>query len=410
MSTAPFTPLYDESLVPAYELPDPLLTASGRKIVTSEEWSTAQRGEILQLFRDFVYGNRPDDTVGFRVEEREFDAEAMDGLARRDQIRLRFGATSDAPFLDLLIYRPATAQPVPAFLSLNFRGNHATTDDPAVFLPEGFANVPEDQERTTFLEGIRGIQDSRFPYELLIQRGYALATFNYHDAAPDHADHWREGVARLFSGATGYPGPNEAGAIALWAWGLSRALDYLQSRQEIDGNRIALIGHSRQGKAALWAGAEDERFALVISNNSGSGGAAISRRKFGETVQRITSSFPHWFCGRFAEFGLREEDLPVDQHELLALVAPRPLYVASATEDLWADPKGEFLGAVGASPVYGLFGLKGLREDEQPAPDQPVGWDGQVAYHLRTGKHDLTQWDWERYVDFADLKLGKAAR
>lgn len=405
MPSESFTPQYEENLVPAYELPDPLRTSSGRKITISEEWRRSQRGEILQLFRDHVYGNRPDDTLGFTVEAREFDAPALDGLGRRDQIRLRFGSGDEAPFLDLLIYRPATVQPVPAFLSLNFRGNHATTSDPAVFLPASAYTAAGGEERRAFLESTRGAADSRFPYELLIRRGYALATFHYNDAAPDDAGHWREGLARLFSDATGDPGPTEPGAIALWAWGLSRALDYLQSRPEIDSARVSVIGHSRQGKAALWAGVEDERFALVVANNSGSGGAAISRRKFGETVQRITSNFPHWFCGRFAEYGLREEDLPVDQHELLALVAPRPLYVASATEDLWADPKGEFLGAAGAAPVYELFGLQGLSESETVVPDQPLGFEGQVAYHLRTGKHDITPWDWERYLDFADLKL-----
>jgi hypothetical protein len=247
-----------------------------------------------------------------------------------------------------------------------------------------------------------------WPVEEAVARGYGMAAFDNADVAPDKDDGFKGGIHRLLDG--GKRPPDAWGTIAAWAWGASRCLDYLQADKDIARDKVAVIGHSRGGKTALWAGAEDERFALVCANESGCGGAALSRRqnKQKETVARINKSFPHWFNETFKNYGGREETLPVDQHMLIALLAPRAVCVGSAEQDLWSDPRGEFLGVACAGPVYRLFGKQGLGDSrEMPAIGQPLHGDA-AHYHIRAGKHNLTIFDWRCYLDFADKVFGKA--
>lgn len=401
-TASPFN--YEEAKVPHYTLPDPLLRSNGKPVTRANQWNRARRGEVLRLFEDHVYGRSPRRPRGVNFEVGPSEPHAFDGLATRKEIRVFPTGDRQGRAINLLMYVPnEPVKPVPAFLTLNFQGNHSVHSDPGITLSTNwmrgrYAGVTNN--RAT--EASRGSAASRFPIETILRRGYALVTFYYGDIEPDHPEGWKEGVRAALSkdGAETQWQPEDWGAIAAWAWGLSRALDYLERDAHIDARRVAVIGHSRQGKASLWAGATDTRFAMIIANQSGCGGAALSRRRFGETVERINTAFPHWFCGNFKGYNGREDDLPVDQHQLIALMAPRPVYIASAEEDLWADPRGEFLAAKHAEPVYALFGKSGLGVAEPPPLNTPVGEC--IGYHIRSGKHDLTSYDWEQYLNFAD--------
>lgn len=365
-------------------LPDPLRPVEGMTIQSAAEWVEVGRPATLELFREHVYGRAP---VG-RPPELSFevthtDVSAMDGQATLKQVDIRFAGPGGEGAMELVLFIPNdVAWPVPAFVLICHRAR--SNIDPT-----------------------RQVKRAFWPAEEIVERGYVAAAFHTAEIAPDSPYSFKDGVIDIFD-PLGVPRPPDAWAtIAAWAWGAHRALDYFETDPAIDATRSAVVGHSRGGKAALWSGAEDERFALVVSNNSGSTGAALARRRSGETVEDINSKFPHWFCENYKSYNFREDDLPVDQHQLIALMAPRLVYVASASQDSWADPPGEFFSCVYAVPVYELFGLHGLGVNRLPDPDRPVHesrfWGGGIGYHLRSGGHDLTLYDWERYMDFADL-------
>ena len=396
---------YDETKVPAYTLPDPLVCTDGKAVTNARAWREKRRPELIRLFEEQVYGRAPGRPRALRFETLSVTTNAFGGLATRKEVAIWFTGKTDGPSMNLLLYLPnAATTPTPAFLGFSFNGNHAVSTEPEVRLSDRWMVSERSScivnNRAT--AACRGIEATRWPVAKILARGYALATAYYGDLEPDFAEGWKQGVRAALSpaGTNTTFQPEEWGAISAWAWGLSRALDYLETEARVDATRVALLGHSRLGKTALWAGARDERFAIVISNDSGEGGAALARRCFGERTADLNRAFPHWFCGNFKKYSDHEADLPVDQHELIALVAPRPVYVASATEDLWADPHGEFLAAQGAEPVYQLFDRPGLGVDTQPAADRPVG--DFIGYHLRTGKHDTTEYDWSQYLNFAD--------
>jgi hypothetical protein len=371
---------YEESRVGSYTLPDPLVT-SGGPVRSRDAWPPRRR-EILELFREHVYGRSPGPPERIRFDTIEEDLHALAGAATLRRIAIISSHDDREHRFELTLFLPNNRRPAPVFLLLNNRP--ASNTDPTRREKSGF-----------------------WPAEELIARGYGIAALQVGELAPDDKDRFRDGVIRFFEGTASGPRPRNAwGALAAWGWGASRAMDYFATEPRIDTAHVAVVGHSRGGKAALWAGAEDERFALIVSNESGEGGAALSRRVYGETLARITESFPHWFAQNYASYAGRVADLPVDQHMLISLIAPRAVYVASADEDLWSDPRGEFLALAAASPVFALWGDPAIRPDQMPPLEHPLV-AGRRAYHVRRGTHNLLPYDWARFADFADARWRK---
>ncbi len=403
-SVKPFVANYDESKIPSYVLP-PMLNAKPDSVAAAQSAWATRRAELLKLFTNEMFGSYP--TSPYELDCKEVESgPALDGKANRQQFAVTVQTASGSQRIDLLIYSPKNAtQPVPCFLGLNFRGNHTVNPDPQILIPQSWA--PKDDEAKVVdnksTEGGRGTSSRRWECEMLIDSGCAVATAYCGDIDPDFDDQFQNGVHALFpEHRPSAEHPERWGTIAAWSWGLSRLMDCIEQKAKaIDPKRVVVHGHSRLGKTSLWAGATDTRFAAVISNDSGCGGAAISRREIGETVWRINNSFPHWFCGNFKKYSNNEANLPFDQHQLLALAAPRPLYVASASEDLWADPKGEFLAAQLAGELSKQLGGQPLGLKDFPAPN--TASIGQVSYHIREGKHDILAWDWKNYIEFIKL-------
>jgi hypothetical protein len=375
-------PYRADPTMPAYALPDPLLSIAGEKITTADTWRHGRRDEVLELFRQHVYGRVPSTKYETRYRTIEENRQAIDGTATLKRVAIDIVRQGKSITIELVLFVPNDApKPAPAFLLI--------------------CNRPKEN-----IDPTREKKSEFWPAEEVLARGYAVAAFHNADVDPDRHDGFRDGIHGVLD--EGQRSGDAWGTIAAWAWGASRVMDYFQTDRDIDTSKIALIGHSRGGKTALWAGAEDERFGVVISNDSGCTGASLSRRKFAgkESVARINKGFPHWFCENYKQYDERENELPVDQHMLVALIAPRAVSVASAAEDLWADPRGEFLSVVHAAPVYRLFGHDGLGTTQMPAIDSPIHGD-RAHYHIRSGKHNLNLVDWTHHLDFADQVFGR---
>ena len=394
--------IYDEAKVPKFTLPELLAMRSGERVRDAKTWSNRRRPEILALYETEVYGKSPAKPAKLNYEVKSVEKAALSGTAQRKLVTIYFGEIHSGPKMDLLLYLPAATKPVPVILGLSFAGIHAIANDPGVPLAEQWAKDVKQPAP----EKSRGSSASQWQVEKILAAGFGLATFYYGDVEPDFVGGIPHSIRPLFfkPGQT-EPAADEWGAIAAWGWGASRAMDYLEKDPAVDSRKVALMGHSRLGKAALWAGARDPRFSIVISNESGEGGAAISRRDYGERTKDLNTRFPHWFDGNFKKYSAREEEMPFDSPMLLSLIAPRGLYVASAEEDRWSDPRGEFLGAAYASAAWQLFSRKGIGTMEMPGLQQPVG--DHVRYHIRAGKHDVTAYDWEQYLKFAADEWGR---
>lgn len=406
VTAAPPGTIDTEEMVPAYVLPNVLVCADGSFVESTLDWETKRRPEILQMLTEKMFGKVPTAShvkVTFRTDDKAVTT--WNDKVMRKQIAIVVSNGTETREFNLLIFQPVSDQPVPVFLGLNFAGNHTVHADPAIKLPTSWVNesMSKGSKSNKASEEGRGARNFRWPVETILARGYALATIYYGDIDPDFDDGFQNGVHPLFYPAgQSKPAADEWGSIAAWTWGLSQAVDFIETDKSLNAKQISVIGHSRLGKTSLWAGATDQRIAITISNDSGCGGAAISRRHFGETVKMINDRFPHWFCANYRAYNDKENEAPFDQHELIALMAPRPVYIASATEDLWADPRGEYLSGHFATPVYELYKRQGLPSEDPPAPEHPLKTTS-IGYHARIGKHNILDYDWQQYLDFADL-------
>jgi hypothetical protein len=400
--------------------PDPLVLQNGVRVQTRSVFEQQRRGEILRMFEENVYGRTPLTTMPLRVVSSEVDSEALGGLAIRKQIAIAVGPHGNLVW-HLLLYTPAHIHgPVPVIVGLNFDGNQTVNADPGIRLDSvwvrdpALKNVPLAKELSRHVlqpadKTTRGAAASQWQIEKILARGYGLATIYGGDIEPDFNGGIGYGVRPLFySRAQSLPTADDWGAIGAWAWGMSRIADVLSADKNVDPQKLIAFGFSRFGKTALWAAAQDKRFALVLSNESGQAGASLSHRQQGEPVDHAMLAFPYWFCANYQHYLGRVQDLPVDGHLLLALIAPRPLYVGSAIADPFSDPEGEFLAAKAVTPVYKLYGEQGISDDSIPPLAQSIG--STVAYHVRPGGHDVTAYDWQQYLNFADKQFKRSAK
>jgi len=367
---------YDESKSGIYSLPELLVTQRGEKVSTVKQWEKVRRPEILKLFENNEYGQVPKDFdhILFKIENQ--DNKAMGGMATLKEVSVTVFRNQKSVTMHLILFIPNhVKKAVPVFLVINHRGIKT-------------------------MDVTRKNKDGFWPAEQVINAGYAIAGFDVIDVSPDDNTTFSKGVLDYL-----YPEQlkmnNGMRALGAWGWGASRMIDYFETDKTIDAKKVIVIGHSRGGKASLWCGAQDKRVAITISNESGNSGAALSRRNFGETVNRIISSFPYWFCPNYSKYVGKEENLPVDQHMLMALIAPRAVYVSVAAEDLWGDPKGQYLGLKYSQPVYDLYGYKSCLPVEMPAVNEQIICSA-MGFHERAGKHNMTPYDWQQFICFAN--------
>lgn len=393
---------YDESKVGTYTLPDPLLLNNGRPVTDAKTWIAKRRPEIVAMFEEQQYGRAPGRPAEERFEILDKGTLALGGKAIRKQVVIHFVKDPAAPVLHLVVYTPAHAKrPVPLLLSINFSAPSTVIDDPGL-LPDQVW----DAKTHSRVPAAQGHIFQKLNVNALLDANMGIATFYYGDIAPDDPEGFSQSIQRWFlkPGQT-RPAPNEWGTIATWAWGMSRVQDYLETDKDVDAKRVAIHGISRLGKTVMWAGAHDQRFALVIESCSGEGGAALSRRDYGETVAHLTAPgrYAYQFAANYAQYGKHVDQMPMDAHMLLALVAPRPLLLQTGTTDFWSDPKGEFLAAVAAAPVYRLLGKDPLDTDVWPGANQPVLHD--IGYFMHEGGHGMIDSDWDIYVRFLTMHL-----
>ena len=395
----------EPALLPSHPgLPDPLVFLSGKPVKTARDWERKRRPELQAMFQHYMYGDLPPkpSKMNFEIVSEHDDFLGGQGVLRC--VRVTCGG-SDATVIDLMVVTPKGAKGrVPVFLAMNFCGNHAVHADPRIPLTRGWLYTScagcVDHHAT---EASRGSQAKDWPIADTLARGYAFATFCSTDVDSDRAE-VSDGVRAAEARARGEaPVGPDRGTIAAWAWGFHRCVDYLVSDRRVDRRRIVAVGHSRNGKTALLAGAMDERIAMVIPHQAGCGGTAPSRGTVGESIERINRAFPHWFNARFKGFTNAPARLPLDQHALVALMAPRPVLLSNAQDDQWANPSGQFEVLQAAAPVYQMLGAGGVASVAMPAHGVLVR--SRLGYYIRPGKHSMTADDWRVFMDFADVHL-----
>jgi len=392
---------YDESRVGTYSLPDPLTLNNGAQVRDAKTWIQKRRPEIVRLFEENQFGRSPGRPAGMSFDVFDKGAAALDGKALRKQVTVYFSRDKAGPKMDLLIYLPAGARkPVPLLLNLSFSANMSVVDDPGV-KPGEVWNREKKRVSAT-----RGSNLGRLNVAPFLAQGIGVATVYYGDIDPDFQGGIPYGARSLYlkPGQT-EPAPDEWGAIAAWGWGLSRAMDYLETDKEVDAKRVAILGVSRLGKTVLWAGARDERFAMVIASCSGEGGAALSRRNYGETIKHLTepTRYPYQFCANYRKYADQVDRFPVDAHMLIALIAPRLVLLQTGDTDVWSDPKGEFLAAVAAEPVFRLLGKQALGTEQMPPAGQPILHT--LGYAMHAGGHGTIPSDWDLFLKFMQMHL-----